>query len=186
MLINELLIGILIYLSCSISPVSQQIVTGDSLYSEGEIENALNLFSNIPVTTNDTNFNDIQRRIQYLQQLVNDQNWGGEVAKLDQLIKTGELDKAIELVDQIILDCPNREIKKICFYKKAEILKLQDNSEQAIKYYLFSDSPDNLLKAAQLAMDQDLELAKEILNQIIEKYPYTVEAYIAREYLIHD
>ena len=186
MLINELLIVILISISCSISPVQQQILTGDSLYAQGEIENAFNLFSNIPVTTNDTNFNDIQRRIQYLQQLVHDQNWGGEVAKLDRLINNRELDKAIELVDQIILDCTNREIMKICFYKKAEILKIQNDSEEAIKYYLFSDSPDNLLKAAQLAMNHDLDLAKEILNQIIEKYPHTVEAYIAREYLIHD
>jgi tetratricopeptide (TPR) repeat protein len=184
--INYLSIGILFWITGTVLPVEQQIVTGDSLYWEREIDQALNYFKNIPVATNDTNFNDIQRRIQYLQQLVNDNRWGEEIVNVDWLIKSGELDSAGFIIDQILVDCEKPDIQKICFYKKAEILEFQGDTPQAINYYLFALTPDNLLKAAELAINQDRSVAREILNQIIEQYPHSVEAYIAREYLIHD
>ena len=71
----------------------------------------------------------------------------------------------------------------ILYLKKAEILILTNDSISSYKYFILAGSAGNLLRAAEIAFVKDKQTAYQIFDKIIFKYPYSVEADIAREYL---
>lgn len=158
---------------------SDVLAYGDSLYLSGDIEAAFDYFSRIPVSTDDTVFNDVRRRLQYLEKVMGLDIWTDSILLIDR----SEIHVSNILCDEFLeKDIPS-DVEEILYLKKAEIMILLEDSVSSYKYFILAGSADNLLKAAEIAYNQNKQTAYQIFERIIYEYPYSVEADIAREYI---